>query len=76
MSKPTISTGPASAYAGTGEIIREIHGNGVGCLISVRNSEQGIIVELYRVDHGVRVVVAPSSTPESDETRLMRAIFD
>lgn len=56
---PRIFKGPAAAYEGPGECIREVScGDGTGALISVRAREgRSPAIQVYRVDPGVRVSV-------------------
>jgi hypothetical protein len=64
MKRPRIFSGPASNYAGPGEVIREFgdgNGNGHGGLISIRHQEDGrLIFEVYNAT-GVDIRTPPKA---------------
>lgn len=69
MNKPTIRKGVASSYAGPNESIYDFGDATSGGLISIRRTDNGLIVELYRMDddvivrHSGRCASFPPVTP-------------
>jgi hypothetical protein len=59
MKKPKVNTSCiANRYASENERIIEITTENLGCLISIRKNDAGaLIVQLYRLDPGIRVSV-------------------
>lgn len=73
MRKPSARRGIADMYASNGESIYDISDNnkaGLGALMAVRYLDGGearqLVIELYRIDPGVRVIVEGHGTVNRD----------
>lgn len=65
IDRPTINSGPASAYQQPNERIVEISNRNGGCLMSARSQDDGTLrIEIYRRDASIRVVTDESTTLE------------
>lgn len=69
MKRPKVITrNPADQFAMSGERIVEVSSDAGGCLISLRQVEGHLIIEVYRADSTVIVHrPSPESTPKGSQ---------
>lgn len=76
MRKPSVTTRcVANTYAASNERIVEFSGALGGGLISLRNTEQGLVVEIYRCDECV-IICVPVVSLGPDTIRAARETSD